>query len=48
MPDGALLDFAGRLDSTKAKHRVTAWLLLFVFAMPVVFYILRLARMAFA
>jgi hypothetical protein len=47
VPDGALLDFAGRLDSTKAKHRVTAWLLLAVFALPVLIYILRLARMAF-
>jgi hypothetical protein len=47
VPDGALLDFAGRLDGTKTKHRITAWLLLFVFGMPVLIYILRLARMAF-
>ena len=42
VPDGALLDFAGSLDSTKRKHRITAWFLLVVFALPVFFYILRL------
>ena len=46
VPDGALLDFAGRLDATKPVHRITAWALLFVFGMPVVFYILRIARWA--
>ncbi len=45
VPDGALLDFAGRLDATKTRHKITAWLLLFVFGMPVVFYILRLTRL---
>jgi hypothetical protein len=44
VPDGALLDFAGRLDSTKPLHRLTAWVMLVVFAMPVVFYVLRLIR----
>ena len=28
VPDGALLDFAGALDSTKPLHRVTAWVML--------------------
>ncbi len=46
VPDGALLDFAGRLDATKTFHRITAWALLFVFGMPVVFYVLRIARWA--
>lgn len=44
VPDGALLDFAGRLDSTKPLHRITAWGMLVVFGMPVVFYVLRLVR----
>lgn len=44
VPDGALLDFAGRLDSTKPLHRITAWVMLAVFGMPVVFYVLRLLR----
>jgi hypothetical protein len=42
VPDGALLDFAGSLDSTKLGHRVTAWALLVVFGLPVLFYVLRL------
>ena len=46
VPDGALLDFAGRLDGAKALHRATAWFLLFVFGMPVVFFVLRLTRLA--
>ncbi len=45
VPDGALLDFAGRLDATKTRHKITAWLLLFVFGMPVVFYLVRLTGM---
>ena len=40
--EGALLDFAGSLDSSKRFHRVVAWLMLVVFGLPVVFYILRL------
>jgi len=43
VPDGAILDFAGALDSTKLKHRITAWVMLVVFGLPVVFYVLRLA-----
>ncbi len=42
VPDGALLDFAGSLNSAKLKHRVTAWALLLVFGLPVFFYVLRL------
>ncbi len=41
VPDGALLDFAGTLDSTKRVHRITAWVLLVVFGLPVVFALLR-------
>jgi hypothetical protein len=44
VPDGALLDFAGRLDSAKPLHKLTAWVMLVVFGMPVVFYVLRLVR----
>jgi hypothetical protein len=39
--EGALLDFAGRLDSTKPAHRITAWVLLVVFGLPVVLSVLR-------
>ena len=42
VPDGALLDFAGKLDPNKPFHRVTAWFLLVVFGLPVVFYVMRL------
>lgn len=42
VPDGALLDFAGSLDSTNARHRVVAWVMLVVFGLPVLFYVLRL------
>ena len=41
VPDGALLDFAGTLDSTKRVHRITAWVLLVVFGLPVVFAAMR-------
>lgn len=44
VPDGALLDFAGRLDSTRPFHRAVAWVLLVVFAMPVVLYVVRLVE----
>lgn len=39
--EGALLDFGGRLDPTKAVHRWTAWFLLVVFGLPVVFAVMR-------
>jgi hypothetical protein len=42
VPDGALLDFAGSLDASKRRHRVTAWALLVVFGLPVLFAVLRL------
>ena len=42
VPEGAILDFAGRLDSTKPVHRITAWVLLLVFAMPVLLSVLRI------
>jgi len=42
VPDGALLDFAGSLDSAKPLHRVTAWVMLVVFGLPVVLYVVRL------
>ncbi|WP_340540331.1 hypothetical protein [Nocardioides sp. GXZ039] len=42
VPDGALLDFAGNLDGAKPLHRITAWVLLVVFGLPVVFAVLRL------
>ncbi len=42
MPDGALLDFAGNLDGTKPLHRITAWVLLVVFGLPVLFAVMRL------
>ncbi|MFB9311855.1 hypothetical protein [Nocardioides plantarum] len=42
VPDGALLDFAGSLDGAKPLHRLTAWVLLVVFGLPVVFALMRL------
>ena len=44
VPDGALLDFAGSLDSAKPVHRITAWVMLVVFGMPVLGYLWRLAE----
>ena len=41
VPEGALLDFAGSLNGSKPLHRVTAWVLLAVFGLPVVFTVLR-------
>ncbi|WP_122818105.1 hypothetical protein [Nocardioides pantholopis] len=42
VPDGALLDFAGSLDPRKRVHRITAWVMLAVFGLPVVLDALRL------
>jgi hypothetical protein len=42
VPDGAILEFATRLDSTRLSHRIVAWVLLVVFGMPVVIYVIRL------
>jgi len=44
VPDGALLDFAGHLDASKPLHKITAWVMLVVFGMPVLGYIWRLAN----
>lgn len=41
VPEGALLDFAGRLDAAKPGHRIVALLLLVVFGLPVVLAALR-------
>lgn len=41
VPDGAILDFAGRLDSTKPRHVLAAWVMLVVFGLPVVLAVLR-------
>lgn len=46
VPDGALLDFAGRLDGAKRLHRVTAWVLLVVFGFPVLLAVLRVLHAA--
>ena len=43
--EGALLDFAGNLDGAKPLHRITAWVLLVVFGLPVLFAVLRLGYM---
>ena len=40
--EGALLDFAGKLDGAKPLHRFTAWAMLVVFGLPVVFALMRL------
>jgi hypothetical protein len=45
VPDGALLDFAGKLDGANPYHRMTAWALLVVFGLPVVFALLRVLTM---
>ena len=45
VPDGALLDFAGALDPSKPKHRITAWVMLGVFCFPVLMYVLNLIWM---
>jgi hypothetical protein len=42
VPDGAILDFANRLDSRRPYHRAVAWVMLVVFGLPVVMYVVRL------
>jgi hypothetical protein len=44
VPDGALLDFAGRLDSNRPYHRAAAWVMLAVFGLPAVFQAIRLVQ----
>jgi hypothetical protein len=46
VPEGAILDFAGRLDATKPGHRAAAWVLLLVFGLPVLISVLRVATWA--
>jgi hypothetical protein len=42
VPEGAIIDFAGRLDATKRVHRIVAWTLLVVFGLPVLLSVLRI------
>jgi hypothetical protein len=42
VPEGAILDFAGRLDAAKPGHKIAAWCLLVLFGTPVVLAVLRL------
>ena len=42
--DVALLECAGRLDSTRPFHRAVAWAMLLVFGLPVIFYVIRLVQ----
>ncbi len=44
VPDGALLELAGALNGTKRSHRMVAWVLLAVFAAPIVLSLISLAR----
>jgi thiosulfate reductase cytochrome b subunit len=44
VPEGALLDFAGRLDPSRAYHRAVAWVLLAAFGLPVVFHVVGLVE----
>ncbi|MCX6399736.1 MAG: hypothetical protein NTX33_07395 [Propionibacteriales bacterium] len=44
VPDGAMLEFAGALDSTKLSHRVVAWVLLVAFLTPALMTVLFLLR----
>ncbi|WGX96274.1 hypothetical protein [Nocardioides sp. L-11A] len=44
VPDGALLEFAGSLDSAKRSHRMVAWVLLVVMVTPVLLTVLDLLR----
>lgn len=40
VPDGALLELAGALDSSKLSHRVIAWVLLIAFVIPLLLTLL--------
>ena len=42
VPDGAMLEFAGALDSSKLSHRIVAWVLLAAFLLPVLLTVLRI------
>ena len=38
--EGAMLGMAGSLNSSKPSHRLTAWVLLFAFGLPLVYTLL--------
>jgi hypothetical protein len=44
VPEGALLDFATKLDSSRPYHRAVAWVMLLIFGLPVVFHVISLAQ----
>lgn len=44
VPDGALLELAGALDSTKRSHRAVAWVLLVAFVLPVLLTLITVVR----
>lgn len=44
VPDGALLELAGSLDSAKRSHRAVAWVLLVVMVAPVLLTVVNLLR----
>jgi hypothetical protein len=44
VPDGALLDFATKLDSSRPYHRAVAWVMLVIFGLPVVFHVIGLVH----
>lgn len=41
VPEGAIIDFAGRLDAGNRRHRIVAWGLLVLFGLPVLLAVLR-------
>jgi hypothetical protein len=47
VPEGAILDFAGRLDAARPGHRLAAWALLVLFGLPVLLSVLRVAAWVF-
>ena len=44
VPDGAMLEFAGALDSRKPLHRLVAWVLLVAFVVPVLLTLVNVLR----
>ncbi|GAA3672435.1 hypothetical protein GCM10022237_35080 [Nocardioides ginsengisoli] len=44
VPDGAMLEFAGALDSSKPLHRLVALVLLVTFLVPVLLTLLNVLR----
>ena len=41
VPEGAMIAMAGSLDSAKISHRIIAWVLILVFAGPVLLSVAR-------